>query len=202
MTAKKIAIIEDDIHGDLYFGDKRPRTLKSYDKYGWVLYCSSFSKTLAPGLRLGWTMPGKFKNTVKQLKLNHTVASPTLIQHAAAEFLRGGAYDRHLRKLRTALKNQVSQMAQAIATYFPPDTRITAPRGGLVLWVELNPKVDSLAFYREAQRRRIAILPGIICSTTTKFKHFIRISCGFPWTARIEDGVKVLGEIAHQFGNR
>lgn len=202
MTAKKIAIIEDDIHGDLYFGDKRPRTLKSYDKDGWVLYCSSFSKTLAPGLRLGWTMPGNFKNTVKQLKLNHSVASPTLIQYAAAEFLRGGAYERHLRKLRTALKNQVSQMAQAIAAYFPPDTRLTAPRGGLVLWVELNPKVDSLEFYREAHRRRIAILPGIICSTTPKFKNFIRISCGFPWTRKIEEGVKVLGEIAHQFGNQ
>lgn len=201
MSENRIAIIEDDIHGDLYFGDKRPTTLKSYDQNGLVLYCSSFSKTLAPGLRLGWTMPGKLKIAVKQLKLNHTVASPTLIQYAAAEFLRGGAYDRHLRKLRTALKNQVSHMAMAIAKYFPSDTRITAPRGGLVLWVELSRKVDSLAFYREAQRRRIAILPGIICSTTPKFKHFIRISCGFPWTAPIEEGVKVLGEIAYQFGD-
>ena len=176
-------------------------TLKSYDRNGLVFYCSSFSKMLAPWLSLGWTMPGKDKNAVKQLKLNHTVASPTLIQYAAAEFLRGGAYDRHHRNRRTALKNQVSHMAQAIATYFPPDTRPTASRGGLLLWVALNPKVDSLVFFPEAQRRRIAILPGIICSTTPKFNHFIRISCGFPWTARIEEGVQGFGEIAHQVGD-
>jgi len=98
-------------------------------------------------MRIGWTLPGAFKPAVKQLKLNHAVASPPLIQYALAEYLRGGAYDRHLRKLRTALKNQVSNMATVIARYFPKDTRITAPRGGFALWVELNPEVDSLEVY-------------------------------------------------------
>ena len=142
-----------------------------------------------------WTLPGKFKAQVKQLKLNHTIASPPLVQYAVAEYLRGGAYDRHLRKLRTALKNQVSNMATAIARYFPQDTRITAPKGGLVLWVELSRKVDSLMVYREAQRHNIAILPGIMCSTTPKFKHFIRLSCGFPWSDEVEKGVQTLGKI-------
>lgn len=200
LNKKKVALIEDDIHGDLYFGAKRPTTLKSYDGQGLVLYCSSFSKTLAPGLRIGWTMPGVFKSAVRQLKLNHTVASPPLIQYALAEFLRGGAYDRHLRKLRTDLKNQVSNMATAIARYFPKDTRITAPKGGFALWVELNPKVDCLEVYREAQRRGIAILPGIMCSTTLKFNHFIRLNCGFPWSESIEQGVRTLGRIVHVLG--
>jgi DNA-binding transcriptional MocR family regulator len=195
LNRNKIAIIEDDIHGDLYFGEKRPTTLKSYDREGMVLYCSSFSKTIAPGLRIGWTLPGKFKAQVKQLKLNHTIASPPLVQYAVAEYLRGGAYDRHLRKLRTALKNQVSNMATAIARYFPEGTRITAPRGGLVLWVELNRRVSSLEVYREARRKSIAILPGIMCSTTPKFKHFIRLSCGFPWSSEVERGVQILGSI-------
>ena len=198
LNQKQVAIIEDDIHGDLYFGAKRPTTLKSYDDRGLVLYCSSFSKTLAPGLRIGWTIPGVFKSAVKQLKLNHAVASPPLIHYALAEYLRGGAYDRQLRQLRTALKNQVSNMATAIARYFPEDTRITAPKGGFALWVELNPKVDSLAVYREAKRHKIAILPGIMCSTTTKFNHFIRLSCGFPWSKTLEMGIRKLGQIVRK----
>jgi len=200
LAQKQVALIEDDIHGDLHFGDRRPSTLKSYDESGRVLYCSSFSKTLAPGMRIGWTLPGVFKPAVKQLKLNHTVASPPLVQYALAEYLRGGAYDRHLRKLRTALKNQVSNMVTAIARYFPEDTRVTAPKGGFALWVELNPEVDSLEVYREAQRRRISILPGIMCSTTPKFNHFIRLSCGFPWSEALEDGVRTLGKIVRKLG--
>jgi DNA-binding transcriptional MocR family regulator len=199
LNQKQVALIEDDIHGDLYFGDKRPTTLKSYDGNGMVLYCASFSKTLAPGMRIGWALPGVYKSTVKQLKLNHAVASPSLNQYALAEFLNGGAYDRHLRKLRTALKNQVSSMATAIARYFPKDTRITAPKGGFTLWVELNSKVDSLAVYKEAQRHRIAILPGVMCSTTPQFNHFIRLSCGFPWNDTLEQGIRTLGRIVHKF---
>jgi len=198
LRRRKVPLIEDDIHGDLYFGSRRPTTLKSYDVEGSVLYCSSFSKTIAPGMRIGYTLPGVFKSAVKQLKLNHTVASPPLLQYVLAEFLRGGAYDRHLRKLRTALKNQVSNMATAIARYFPGDTRITAPKGGFTLWVELNPRVDSLAVYRHAQLQRIAILPGIMCSTTPKFNHFIRLSCGFPWNEDIEEGVCKLGRIVYK----
>lgn len=85
-----------------------------------------------------------------------------------------------------------------IARYFPKDTRITTPKGGFSLWVELNPGVDSLAVYSEAQRHRIAILPGIMCSTTPKFNHFIRLSCGFPWSEALEQGIRTLGEIVHK----
>ena len=199
LNQNQVALIEDDIHGDLYFGSKRPTTLKSYDATGTVLYCSSFSKTLAPGLRIGWAVPGAFKAKVEQLKLNHSVTCPPLVQYALAEFLQGGAYDRNLRHLRTALKNQVSNMATAIARYFPKDTRITAPKGGFALWVELNPKIDSLTVYREARRHQISILPGIMCSTTPKFNHFIRISCGFPWSEALEEGVQTLGKIVNRF---
>ena len=195
LSRRGVAIIEDDIHGDLYFDDTRPTTLKSYDDTGMVLYCSSFSKTLAPGLRLGWTVPGKYRSAVKQLKLNQSVACPPLVQQALAEYLRGGAYDRQLRQLRTALKNQVSNMIRAIARYFPPETRVTAPQGGFTLWVELNSGVDSLAVYREAKRQGIAIMPGIMCSTTSEFNHFIRLSCGFPWSDELEQGVRKLGKI-------
>jgi DNA-binding transcriptional MocR family regulator len=130
MGKHNIPNIEDNIHSELYFGQSQPSTMKSLDRNGMVLHCASFSKTLSPGLRVGWTQPGKHANRVKRFKINRTVASPTLNQCIVAQFLKTGFYDRHLRSLRTALKNQVSNMALAIARHFPKGTRITAPQGG------------------------------------------------------------------------
>jgi len=198
MAAVKVPIIEDNIHGELYFGKARPATLKSLDRNGWVMHCASFSKTLSPGLRVGWCLPGRYTKTVRRLKLNGTVASPTLNQRAVADFLKSGAYDRHLRRLRTALKNQISNMALAIARHFPQGTRITAPKGGLTLWVELSPNINGLEVYREARKRKISIFPGIICSTTGRYRNFIRISCGYPWSEEVEKGIRTLAEIIGQ----
>jgi len=198
LSKKNIPIIEDDIYGDLYFGKTRPSTLKSFDKKGMVLYCSSFSKTLAPGLRIGWTIPGIYKETVKRLKLNTSIVSPTLNQYIISEFLKSGSYDRHLRKLRTALKNQVSNTALAIARYFPEDTKITAPQGGLILWVQLNAAVDGLKVYHEAKKNNINILSGILCSPSKKYKNFIRISCRYPWNDVVEKGIIQLAKIINE----
>lgn len=192
---RDIPIIEDDIHGDLCFEKTRPLPLKAYDRKGQVLYCSSFSKTLSPGLRVGWTMPGRFKDMVRRLKLNASIASPSLNQYIVSEYLKGGYYDRHLRRLRTALKSQVSNMALAVARHFPADTKMTAPEGGLAIWVQLGDHMDGLKIFHEARKQRIAIMPGVLCSTTDKYKNYIRLSCGFPWSERLETGVRTLGEI-------
>jgi DNA-binding transcriptional MocR family regulator len=192
---KKIPIIEDNIHGELYFGSARPTTLKSMDRKGLVLHCASFSKTLSPGLRVGWTLPGRFADRVKRLKMNSTVASPTLNQQVVAQFLKTGGFDRHLRRLRTALKNQITNTALAIARHFPDGTRITAPQGGLTLWVELDPQVDGLKVFQEARRQKISIFPGIICSTTGRYRNYIRISCGYPWSEKMETGIVTVADI-------
>ncbi len=188
-------IIEDDIYGDLYFGSKRPGTFKGLDHKGMVLYCSSFSKSLAPGLRTGWTAPGSFYDTVLRIKLNTAIASPAIGHSTVARFIRTGAYDRHLRQYRRHLKNQASAMAMAIAKYFPPNTRISFPRGGMFIWVELNPGVDSLKVYQKAYEKKISILPGIICSTTDKYKNCLRINCGMKWSKKLEKGIRTLGGI-------
>jgi len=195
MRESKIPIIEDDIHGDLYFTKQRPATLKSYDRDGMILYCNSFSKTLAPGLRIGWTIPGKYHDRVRQLKINTGIASPGITQHVVAEYLNGGSYERHLRNLRTTLKNQVHNMAMLIARQFPEGTRITAPMGGLMLWVELGNQVNGLNVFHAAREQGIAILPGTMCSTTRKYKNCIRISCGSPVDERIENVIKALATI-------
>lgn len=186
---KDIPIIEDDIYGDLYFGSSRPRTLKSFDSKGMVLYCSSFSKTLAPDLRVGWTLPGRYLKKVKRIKFNTVIASAKLNQLVIADFLRNGGYERHLRRLCHALMNQTGNMSLAISREFPPGTRISSSQGGYVLWVELPEGVDGLALFHEARRNGIFIIPGVICTSTDRYGNCIRISCGHPWNERWAEGI-------------
>lgn len=127
--------------------------------------------------------------------MNSTVASPTLNQQVVAHFLKTGGFERHLRRLRTALKNQITNTALAIARHFPDGTRITAPQGGLTLWVELDKRVDGLKVFQEARKRNISIFPGIICSTTGRYRNYIRISCGYPWSEQIETGIVTLANV-------
>lgn len=195
MNQRKIPIIENDIHGDLYFDSQRPSTLQSFDKTGMVLYCNSFSKTLSPGLRIGWTVPGAFLDRVRQLKINTGIASPGITQHVVAKYLKGGSYERHLRNLRSTLKNQVQSVILSVAGNFPEGTRITAPQGGLMLWIEMAGNVDGLKVFHAAMERGISILPGSMCSSTRQYNNCIRISCGFPWDENIESGIKALAEI-------
>ncbi len=193
-----VPLIEDNIYGDLYFDENRPSTLKSFDTYGIVMLCSSFSKTLAAGLRVGWTMPGRFKDKVLKLKIAFTIASPILNQQLIAEFLQSGSYDRHLRKLRTALKSQMRHTSLAIARNFPQGTKMTSPNGGFILWVELDPSIDSIAVYNEAREQGIVTIPGPICSSSHKFRNYMRLSCGNPWTEEFQQVYVTLGEILHR----
>ncbi len=195
ITGAGIPIIEDDIYGDLFFGTSRPAPLKAFDRREMVLYCSSFSKTLSPGVRLGWALPGRFLEKARRLKLNHAISQPNLPQMVVAEYLRNGAYDRHLRRLRTHLKNQVGNTAMAVARYFPHGTRISAPKGGLSLWIELAAQIDSLALFQRALEARIAFMPGIICAGSAAFANCMRISCGSPFTPEIESGIQRLAAI-------
>ncbi|MBI4792780.1 MAG: PLP-dependent aminotransferase family protein [Deltaproteobacteria bacterium] len=194
-SRREIPVIEDDIYGDLHFGDARPRTMKSFDTQGMVLYCSSFSKTLAPDLRVGWTLPGRYLKKVKRIKFNTVIASSKFNQLIVADFLHNGCYERHLRRLRHALINQVGNMSLAISRDFPPGTRISSPRGGYVLWVELPEEVDGLELFYEAKRNGIFIIPGVICTSTDRYGNCIRISCGHPWNERWAEGLRKLGAL-------
>lgn len=190
-----VAVIEDDVYGDLAFDTPRPRTVKSFDRKGLVLLCSSFSKTLPPGYRVGWAMPGRFRAEVDRLKFLSTVATSTLSQMAVAEFLGSGGYDRHVKRLRGVFAGQVDTVRQAIARYFPDGTRVTRPAGGILLWVEMPRKTDALKLYQAALAERIAILPGKIFSPSNRFRHHIRINCGHTWTEAHERALVKLGRL-------
>jgi DNA-binding transcriptional MocR family regulator len=198
LARREIPLIEDDIYGDLCFGQSRPKTAKAYDSEGLVLLCSSFSKTLAPGYRVGWTAPGKFKAQVERLKFMSSMACATATQVAIADFLRSGGYDRHLRAIRKQLAMQVQRMTHAIAQYFPQGTRVTRPHGGLALWVELPRSVNSLELHRQALQQKISIAPGPVFSAKQKYMNFIRLSCGEPWTEKVEQAMERLGNLARK----
>lgn len=189
-----IPIIEDDVYGELVFDGSRPRPLRAFDDEI-VVHVSSVSKTLAPGYRVGWIAGGRWHDQIVRKKYSHTLACPALLGMAVAEFLASGGYDRHLRRLRTALAGNVERYREGILTEFPDGTRVSSPRGGFVLWVELPPGVDALALHEAALRRGIVVAPGPLFSARQRFGNYIRISAGAPWSERISASIRTLGRL-------
>ena len=195
ITKHNIPLIEDDIYGELYFGKTRPKNCKYYDTRGMVMYCSSFSKSLSPGYRIGWVIPGKFFLPVKQQKRIQNISCPTLTQAAIAHYLKYGRYEFHLKSLRKALHTQSMRYVQAIISYFPADTKVSRPHGGFILWLELNKKLDAFKLRNEAMKHNISIVPGKIFSAGNNYSNCIRISFGKPWNDDTDYGLMILGKL-------
>lgn len=196
LAQKEIPLIEDDIYGDLFFEFARPKTMKAFDRDGNVLLCSSFSKTLSPGFRIGWTVPGRYVSQVRRLKMTSSISTATLPQLTIAEMLSSGGYDYFLRRARKKYQAQMQIMIQAARRYFPEGTRVTRPKGGTVLWVEFPRGVDALELYRKALQKSISIVPGPLFSAKRQFQQCIRLNCAQPWTERIEQAMITIGQIA------
>lgn len=195
LARHEIPLIEDDVYGDLAFGTNRPRTAKSFDRRDLVMLCGSFSKTVAPGLRIGWVQGGRYHAEIERLKLLTNLASASLPQLAIAEFMQSGGYDRHIRSLRIAFEQQVQMVSQAVTKYFPAGTCVSRPAGGYVLWVELPKNTDSVSVYRAALAEGISISPGPIFSPSGKFRNYIRLNCGRTWSEELDRAVLKLGRL-------
>ena len=195
LAERDVPLIEDDVYGSIYFGDKRPRAAKSYDLNNLVLSCSSFSKSLAPGYRIGWVLAGRYRKKVIELKQATFSATSTINQMAMAEFLSSGQYDRHLVRLRMNMRDQVEKGRFMIAQNFPEGTRISNPQGGNVLWVEMPRGCNSIEIFNRALQKDIGVTPGILFSATRRFKNYLRINCGFPWDETNQAAVATLGKI-------
>lgn len=196
-----VPLIEDDVYGDLAW-EGRPRTALSWDKDGRVLLIGSVSKTLAPGYRIGWIVGGRYQERIERFKYALTVSTPPLLQMAVAEFLASGGYDRHLRRLRRQLQAQVERTRAAVAHSFPAGTRVSAPAGGFVLWVELPPGVDAYTLQARVLEHGIGIAPGPIFSPRERYTNHIRLSCGFPWSDRTAQAIATVGTLAAGLASR
>ncbi|MFK4075085.1 GntR family transcriptional regulator MpaR [Ectopseudomonas khazarica] len=195
LVKHQVPLIEDDVYAELYFGSHPPKPVKSFDREGLVMHCSSFSKSLAPGYRIGWVAGGRYAEQIARLKLMTTISPSVPAQAALADYLQHGGYDRHLRKLRHALEMQQSAMLASAARHFPASTRVTRPAGGYFLWFEFPERLDSLQLLRLALAQGISLAPGPIFSASQGFRHCARLNYGHAWNARSEQAMEVLGRL-------
>ena len=191
-----VPLIEDDVYGELHAGVRRPPPAKAYDQQGGVLHCSSFSKCLAPGYRVGWAAAGRYAPQVERLKMMTSLATAIPPQLAVADYLAQGGYDRHLRRLREALATQRHHALALVERHFPVGTRVTRPEGGYFLWLELPPTVDALALHQRASACAISTAPGVLFSADHRFTHHLRLNVGHPGDARFDGAIQTLGQLA------
>ncbi|CAI2135868.1 PLP-dependent aminotransferase family protein [Serratia ficaria] len=191
-------LIEDDVYGDIAYQYPRPRTIKSFDEDGRVLLCSSFSKTLAPGLRVGWIAPGRYLERVLHMKYIGSGSTATQPQLAIADFIRHGHYLLHLRRMRARYQQNRDRMTDWIMKYFPAGTRVSQPRGGFMLWIELDEEFDTLRLNRYLEQQGVQIAVGSIFSASGKYRNCLRINYAAKLSAEIEQAVQRVGATVQQ----
>lgn len=198
LAEREIALIEDDAYGELYFGAKKPLPAKAFDTQGLVMHCGSFSKCLAPGYRVGWVAGGRFARKIEQLRLMYTLSPAIPSEAAIAAYLNQGGFDRHLRRMRSALIGYQAIAVKAVQDHFPVGTRMAVPQGGYFLWLELPKTVDTLELHAQARERRISLAPGPLFSADRRFTHCLRLNYGHGGDARFVPALRTVGELAMQ----
>ncbi|WP_432454195.1 MULTISPECIES: PLP-dependent aminotransferase family protein [unclassified Agarivorans] len=188
------AIIEDDILGDTVYQHPRPRSLKSYDSNERVLFCSSFSKTIAPGLRVGWVAPGRFGKMLTHLKFVSSLGANSLPLLAVADFIEQGYYEKHLRLAKQQYQSNRDLMLQWLKRYFPKGTKISRPQGGFFLWVELPEQINAEQLNERLKPLRIGIAPGNLFSAANKYQHCLRLNYANLPNQRIERAIETIGK--------
>lgn len=191
-----VKILEDDIYGELGFDQTLNTVIKTFDTDGRVMHCSSFSKTLSPGLRVGWCISGDQHHKIIEEQTYSSFSPASVSQYALSSYLESGHYDKHLRKTRTTCQENVDAITQLIKQFFPTGTRISQPKGGFIIWVALPEKTDVMSLQRNALKEGINIAPGAMFSNTNEFDHYIRLNCAIPIDAQVTQAVKTLGRLA------
>jgi DNA-binding transcriptional MocR family regulator len=194
-----IPLIEDEVYSEIYFSDIKPKPAQLYSEKGLVMTCSSFSKTAAPGYRIGWLLPGKFEEQAKRIKRAQSASTPMLQQWTLNEYLLSGDYDRHLCVLRKTLAYNCERMRALIAEYFPPEVCISKPLGGSVLWLRCQSHVKTGEFFQQALAQGVSFAPGAIFSPSGKYQNYMRVSYGVQWGEDVETAIKVLGQLVYQY---
>jgi 2-aminoadipate transaminase len=192
----RIPILEDSPYSELRYEGERRSPLAALDTEGLVTYVGSFSKTLSPGMRLGWLAASErvFQNAViaKQAADLH---SSTIEQRAAARLLRSFDFDGHLRRLREVYGERCKTMRSAIERHFPAGVRSTRPEGGLFLWVELPTRINAEDLFADAVAERVAFIPGASFFPVEPKLNFMRLNFSNQKPEMIEEGIRRLGSL-------
>ncbi|RCU49530.1 PLP-dependent aminotransferase family protein [Corallincola holothuriorum] len=200
LESRNIPLIEDDVYGELYFGSERGLPAQVFSKKNMVLTCSSFSKTAAPGYRIGWVLAPGFVDIVGRCKRAFSCSAPLLNQWTITEYMRSGEYDRYIRHLRQVLQTNKDRMVSLVRESFGPNVLVSDPKGGAVLWLEFDRAIDGDELFQAALAKQISISPGSLFSPINRFKHCIRISYSLPWCEKVEQGVKTLASLVKELG--
>lgn len=191
----EVPLIEDDVYAELYFGLQAPLCSKVEDTSGLVMHVASFSKSVAPGYRIGWVAAGRYADLIQRQKLSFSLATTIPVQIALADYLKQGGYEKHLRHLRQALAVQEVALVRLIERYFPAGTKLARPSGGYFLWLELPVQVDALLLHQRALAHGISTAPGPLFSAKREFAHHLRLNFGHPDSPRQEAAMATLGQL-------
>ncbi|MFZ5652259.1 MAG: PLP-dependent aminotransferase family protein [Bacillota bacterium] len=192
----RVPLIEDDPYSQLrYMGDPVP-PLKALDRCGQVIYLSTFSKTIAPGFRLGWIAAGP--EVIERLVLAKQGAdlhTGTLVQRVVHRYLTSCDTGRHIEKIKSEYLLRRNTMISAMEKLFPGDVKWTRPEGGMFLWVTLPRHMDSLPLLEEAVARKVAFVPGSPFFHDESGHNHMRLNFSNSTPPQIEEGVERLGSL-------
>ncbi|MDX1812103.1 MAG: PLP-dependent aminotransferase family protein, partial [Gammaproteobacteria bacterium] len=193
----EIPLIEDDVYGPLAYQGKRPRAAKAFDVNDNVIYCSSFSKIVAPGLRIGWVVAGLYAESIQYHKFLDNISTAAIPQLTMVEMLAKGNLRRTSLNAARIYQHRMELMRRSISQNFPASTRISNPQGGFLLWVELPESIDSVELYERAMEKKIAITPGLLFSAQGQYRHHVRLSCGAVDVETMKKSIEVLARLCH-----
>ena len=193
-------LIEDDAYGFLVFDGEAPPPLISLDKEGRVIYTSTFSKILAPGLRLGWVIAQEeFIREMELYKQNIDLHTPTLTQMIAMEAIKRGVIQNQLPLIRRVYREKRDVMLAAIEKYFPKEATWSRPVGGMFVFAWLPEKIDTVKMLEESMRRGVAYVPGSSFYHDYSGRNTMRLNFSYPTKQELEEGIKILGNTILDF---
>ena len=196
-----LPILEDNPYGELRFAGKEIPTLKSLDKDGLVLYCSSFSKILSAGMRVGFVIgPNALVSKMVVAKQSEDVHTNLFFQMLCHRFITECDLDAHIRSIRALYRRKCDLMLSELEKNLPAEVTFTRPEGGLFIWCTLPDGADMNAFVKRAIEKKVAVVPGTTfnCDITAPSSSF-RLNYSTPTDAQIVEGCKRLGEAAREF---
>lgn len=196
LAARGVPLIEDVVFNDLMTGDERRKAVKSFDEHGNVMVCGSFSKTLSPGIRLGWVEAGRWADAIATQKRLHGSATNVVLEEALADLLQQNTYEAQMRRLAALLKQRLAHARALIAQHFPPGTRVSHPPSGYALWVELSPELDSQVLFLRCVAQGVTFGPGALFTATDRYRHGLRLTFTGEWTLREQQALALVGQNA------